>query len=124
MARRAILSFFRRNNSARCTFLKRKKNSNNKAQPSMSATVQYMMRMLSNMSIIFLVLCAIGLWMKPQNPELGIYYFVAGLNLLVLIGSNLMLKFMVKSDKTFQKAMDKKQNRDEKKTISEWLKNH
>ena len=104
--------------------MKRKKNNSYKSQPSMSSTVQYMMRMLSNMSIIFLVLCAIGLWMKPQNPELGIYYFVAGLNLVVLIGSNLMLKFMVKSDKSFQKAMDKKQNRDEKKTISEWLKNH
>ena len=104
--------------------MKRKKNNEYKSQPSMSSTVQYMMRMLSNMSIIFLVLCAFGLMMKPQNPELGIYYFVAILNLIVLIGSNLMLKFMVKSDKTFQKAMDKKQNRDEKKTISEWLKNH
>lgn len=106
--------------------MKRKKNnqSNYKSQPSMSATVQYMMRMLSNMSLIFLVMCALGLLMGPAAAERGIYYFVAVLNLIVVVGSNLMLKFMVKSDKSFQEAMDKKQNRDKKKTITEWLKNH
>jgi len=91
----------------------------------MSATVQYMMRMLSNMSIIFLVLCAIGLFfLNAQGVERGIYYFVAILNLIVLIGSNLMTSFMVKSDKAYKKAVEKKEGREGKKTISDWLDKH
>lgn len=100
--------------------MKRKK-TKQKNQPQMSAVVQYMMRMASNMSVIFLALCAIGLYLGPDEVERGIYIFVIVLNLIIFIGTNVMQRFMAKSDDAYNKAMDKKYKRENKPTISDWL---
>jgi lipopolysaccharide export LptBFGC system permease protein LptF len=101
--------------------MRRKKNKQ-KNQPQMSLVVQHMMRMASNMSVIFLVLSAIGLfYLSPDESERGIYYFVIVLNLVVFVGATVVSGFLSRSDKAFKKATDEKQGRAGKPTIGDWL---
>ncbi len=103
----------------------KRKNNKQKNQPQMSAVVQYMMRMATNMSVLFLVLSAIGLfYLSPGENERGIYYFVIVLNLVIFAGGTLVSAFMSRSDKAYKDAMDKKQGRTGRPTISDWLDKH